>query len=126
MNIDQMARTITVSKLQMRNLTTGKLHTDIGEVYQLLEKLTEASGIMTHQIPNALRALEPWLRQRVTGENYWNDEYEPDHEGDITIALMTEQEKKEYWERYSALPHPFSQLGATRKDVADVEAPNVG
>ena len=51
---------------RLRNLTTGRLHTHITDVYQDIEFFTGEKGIMTHMIPNAHRALEPYLREAVT------------------------------------------------------------
>lgn len=42
---------------RLRNLTTGRLHTEIGFVYEDIEHLTGVKGIMTHMMPRAMRAL---------------------------------------------------------------------
>jgi len=42
------------------NITTGKLLTDIGDVYQILNFMTGES-LMTHQLPRASRACRPAL-----------------------------------------------------------------
>lgn len=93
---------------RLRNLTTRKLHTEMQHVYQDIECLTGTDGIMTHQIPNAMRALDPWLRERVTDERFWDGEYDPDHQGEIEIAPMTSDETAAFFQRYGELPHPFA------------------
>jgi len=40
---------------ELRNITTGILHTEIGDVYLFFEKYLGCEGIMTHQIPSACR-----------------------------------------------------------------------
>lgn len=93
---------------RLRNLTTGRLHTEMGHIYQDLEYITGMEGIMTHMIPNVMRAVDPWLREKVTESEYWNDEYEPHHVGDYPLEPMSETEKTGMLERYSALPNPLA------------------
>ena len=92
---------------RLRNLTTGKLHTDIGHVYQDIEYLTGESGIMTHMLPNAWRALDPYLRTVVPDTRLWDGQHDPSHTGDIDVPPMDEVAKEAFWARYDALPHPF-------------------
>lgn len=33
-------------------------------------------GLMTHMLPRAARAVEPWLRKHVTDARFWEDEYD--------------------------------------------------
>lgn len=97
-----------MDKQRLRNLTTGFLHTDVGYIYQDLEFITGMGGIMTHMLPNILRAVEPWLRVKVTDQEYWDDEYKPELTGNYDLQPMDEQERELMLERYSALPHPFA------------------
>ena len=41
---------------RLRNLTTGRLHTEIGHVYEDLGRIAGDDGIMTHMIPRVMRA----------------------------------------------------------------------
>ena len=93
---------------RVRNLTTGRLHTDIGCVYQDIEYLVGAEGIFTHMLPNASRALEPFLRKRITDPRFWEDKYDTTHAGEIEVAPLTEEEQKEFWQSYGALPSPLA------------------
>lgn len=61
--------------LRLRNLTTGILHTEIGHVYEDIENLTGTKGIMTHQIPNAIRAMLPWLKVKLKDEQFWDSKF---------------------------------------------------
>lgn len=97
---------------RLRNLTTGRLHTEMGHVYQDIEWFIGEKGIMTHQLPNAMRALEPYLRQRVPEPKFWEDVYDTTHTGGYEVAPLDEQERAEFWEAYRDLPSPFERLGA--------------
>lgn len=94
---------------RLRNLTTGKLHTVMGDIYQDIEWLTGSEGIMTHQLPNAAEALRPYLEKHLDGQ-FFDGKYDPSHIGEVEIPQMNEAEKKEFWERYDVLPSPFSKM----------------
>ena len=95
---------------RLRNITTGRLHTEIGHVYEDLEYLTGQLGIMTHNLPNAIQAILPILKKRaVISSQFWDEEYSPKHNGEIEIAPLSLDEITEFWENYNALPHPFSK-----------------
>jgi hypothetical protein len=92
---------------RLRNLTTGRLHTETGHIYQDLEYLTGEKGIMTHMIPNAMRSLEPWLRGKVTDPRFWDGEYDTTHQGEFDIEPMTAEERKQFFDRYYKMPSPL-------------------
>lgn len=96
---------------RVRNLTTKRLHTEVGHVYQDIEALTRAPGIMTHQIPNALRALEPFLKEKVQDPRFWDGEYDPTHDGEVTLEPMTDSERNDFFDRVQALPSPLLRIG---------------
>lgn len=96
---------------RLRNITTGRLHTEMGDIYEDVELLTGEEGVMTHQLPNAIRAMEPWLKKKVADLRFWDGKYDPSHEGETPIEPMNSEEKAEFFKRYGELPHPFSQLG---------------
>jgi len=85
---------------RLRNLTTGRLHTDIGFVYQDLELLTGAKGLMTHMLPRVLQAIEPWLRETIKEERFWDGEYDTTHVGEYDLQLPTEVQRKEFLARF--------------------------
>ena len=97
---------------RLRNLTTGRLHTKMEHIYADIEHLTGAEGVMTHQLPNACRALEPYLREKAPDERLWRDEYDTTHTGEIDVPPMDESERKAFWERYKALPSLLASIGA--------------
>lgn len=99
---------------RLRNLTTGRLHTEIGHVYQDIEAITGAQGIFTHQIPNAMRAMEPHLREAVTEPRFWDDAYDVTHVGEIEAPIMNTEQRAAFWQRYAALPSILDQLGSER------------
>ena len=75
-----------------RNLTTHRLHTEMGHVYEDLEYITGVNGIMTHQIPSILRGIEPWLREQITDARFWDGKHDPSHVGEIELRAMTGEE----------------------------------
>lgn len=101
---------------RLRNLTTGRLHTEIGHVYQDIEFLTGERGVMTHMLPRACRAMEPYLREQVPDEQFWRDEYDTNHTGDIDLRPMNEAERADFWVRYGEMPNPLAG-----KDVIAIE-----
>lgn len=42
----------------------------------MLEIITGERGLMTHMLPRAARAVEPWLREHVTDPRFWDGEYD--------------------------------------------------
>lgn len=92
---------------RLRNLTTGRLHTEIGHIYQDMETLTGMGGVMTHMIPRILRAMDPWLRKVVTDTRFWDGECDTTHVGEIDIPAMNEDEQKECVRLYMEQPNPL-------------------
>jgi hypothetical protein len=92
---------------RLRNLTTGRLHTQIECVYADLEQITGQPGLMTHMLPRASRAIEPWLRQHVVDQRFWEDKHDPTHVGEYTLPEPTADDRKAMMERYFAQPNPL-------------------
>ena len=99
-----------MDKQRLRNLTTCRLHTEMSFIYEDLEYITGMSGLMTHMLPNVMRAVEPWLKEQVTDEEYWDGEYNPNLKGEYPLEPMNEEERAEMLKRYKELPHPFAQM----------------
>ena len=93
---------------RLRNLTTSRLHTEIEHVYEDLEYITGMNGLMTHMLPNVMKAVEPWLQKKVTEPKYWNGEFETQHSGEYTLEPMNNDERALMLKRYNELPHPFA------------------
>ena len=89
---------------RLRNLTTGRLHTDMGHVYEDLETITGERGLMTHMLPMVMRAVEPWLRENVTDVRFWDDEYDTTHTGEYTLPEPTADDRDAMFMRYKAQP----------------------
>lgn len=92
---------------RLRNLTTGRLHTAIDHVYQDIEFFTGSPGIFTHMIPNAHRAMEPFMREQFTDPRLWDGAYDVSHIGEVDAKPMSAEQQKAFWERYQALPNPL-------------------
>jgi hypothetical protein len=92
---------------RLRNLTTGRLHTDISDVYQDLGYIIGDHGIMTHMLPRLLDAVEPWLRQQITNARFWDGTHDPTHVGDFPLRSMTREESAAAAVRYGAMANPL-------------------
>ena len=93
---------------RLRNLTTGRLHTDIGCVYEDLEMLTGAKGLMTHMLPRAMKAVEPWLREHVTDPRFWDGEFDTTHTGEYDLPMPTKEDQKVFFERFAEMTNPLA------------------
>ena len=93
---------------RLRNLTTGRLHTSMDHIYEDLGIITGESGLMTHMLPSASRAVEPWLREHVTDERFWNGEFDQTHTGDFPLPESTADDRVAMFERYKAQPNPLA------------------
>ena len=91
---------------RLRNLTTKKLHTEIGHVYEDLGSLTGGEGLMT-LLPRVAEAVTPWLRENVKDARFWDGEYDPTHVGEFDLPVPTEADKKVFVERVMAMPDPL-------------------
>ena len=93
---------------RLRNLTTGRLHTEMGHIYEDLGDIMGERGMMTHMIPRAMRAVEPWLRENVTDARFWNGEFDQTHTGEVELPEPTGDERVAMFERYKAQPNPLT------------------
>lgn len=100
---------------RLRNLTTGRLHTEIGHIYEDLETITGERGLMTHMLPRAAQAVEPWLREHVTNVRFWDGEYDTTHTGEYPLPEPTADDRRAMFDRYKAQPNPLES-----KDVIAV------
>jgi hypothetical protein len=101
----------TMNIQRLRNLTTGRLHTKIDHVYEDLGIITGETGLMTHMLPRAMNAVEPWLRNHVTDARFWDDKYDTTHTGEFELPTPTDAEREAMFDRYAAQPNPL--LGKT-------------
>jgi len=92
---------------RLRNLTTSRLHTEMGHIYEDLGTISGESGLMTNMLPRMMRSVEPWLREHVTDQRFWDGEYDPTHTGEIELPESTAEDRKAFFERYMEQPNPF-------------------
>ncbi len=93
---------------RLRNLTTGRLHTEIGHVYEDLGIITGEAGLMTHMLPRAMRACEPWLRENITEPRFWDGEYDTTHAGEFELPTPSNDARTAMFERYAEQPNPLA------------------
>lgn len=96
---------------RLRNLTTGRLHTKMEDIYKDIEFLVGTEGLFTHQLRSACDAMMPWLKEKIKEERFWDDQYDTTHIGEYDISPMNEKEKKEFWQAYGSLPSSLEGLG---------------
>ena len=92
---------------RLRNLTTGRLHTEMGDIYKDLEFLTGMEGLFTHMLPRALTAVTPWLKEEVTDPRFWDGEFDQSHIGEIEIPTPTDEDRKKMLAIYMDQPNPL-------------------
>lgn len=97
---------------RLRNLTTGRLHTKMEDIYEDVEFLTGEKGVMTHMLPNAYKALLPYLREVAPDARLWDDAFDTTHTGNVEVPPMNADQRVEFWSRYSALPSHLARFGA--------------
>lgn len=81
----------------LRNLTTGRLHTEVADIYEAIEFFISEPGIMTHQIPSAMTALRPFLQEQFTDPRLWDDQYDPSHVGEVEAVALNEEQLEKFW-----------------------------
>jgi len=89
---------------RLRNLTTARLHTKMDDIYEDMEYIIGESGIMTHQLPNALDSMLWWLKEHVTDPKFWDDQYDTGHTGDYPLKPMSAEDKQTFWRNFASLP----------------------
>jgi hypothetical protein len=93
---------------RLRNLTTGRLHTKMEDIHEDVDMLSGEAGVMDHMLPNACRALEPFLREVAPDARLWDGTYDVNHTGQIAVPQMNVEQRAEFWKRFAALPSPFA------------------
>jgi hypothetical protein len=102
---------------RLRNLTTGRLHTEMSHIYEDLWWITGEQGLMTHMLPRVMDAVEPWLKESVTDPRFWDGEYDTSHTGEYELPEPTKDERSAMFQRFKAMPNPLEG-----KDVFVVQA----
>jgi hypothetical protein len=92
---------------RLRNLTTSRLHTEVGHIYEDLETIIGEKGLMTHMLPRVMDAVEPWLREHVTEQRFWDGEWDKTHAGEYELPEPTEADRAAMFERFKAMPNPL-------------------
>lgn len=87
---------------RIRNLTTGKLHTSMANVQEDIDWIA-GYGTFTHQIPDALKLISPWLMDNLRDPRLFNGKYDPHHLGTLQISCMSDTEKEEFSERMGTI-----------------------
>jgi hypothetical protein len=90
---------------RLRNLTTGRLHTDTRDIVKDIEHLTGTKGLRTDQLPEARRAMLPWLEKVITDPRFWDGQFDTTHVGEYEIVPMTKAESAACMHRFLTPPN---------------------
>lgn len=85
---------------RVRNLTTGRLHTNMNDIYEDIEYLTDEKGVMTHMLPYAVKALQVYLKNKIKDPRFWDGKYDTSHVGDIELLPMSKDEKSKFFDSF--------------------------
>ena len=97
---------------RLRNITAGRLHTEIAHVYEDLEWITGEKGLMTHMLPAALYAVRPWLEDHVTEKRFWDGECDTTHAGEYDLPEPTKEDRVAMLKRFKAYIEPAADAVA--------------
>lgn len=100
-------KTLIIDCQRLRNLTTGRLHTEMSHIYQDLEMFSGWDSLFTHQLPRVMKALRPWLKEVVEDERFWDGQYDVSHTGTAVVRMPTSEERAVFAVRYGQLPNPL-------------------
>lgn len=92
---------------RLRNLTTGVLHTEMDHIYEDLENITGQAGLMTHMLLRVVKAVEPWLRDHVNDERFWDGKFDASHTGEFELPEPSKEDRDAMFERYKEQPNPL-------------------
>jgi cytochrome c peroxidase len=86
---------------RLRNLTTGWIHTRFEHVYEDIVIIVGERNALLHQLSNVVRAIQPYLREKITDARFWDGKNDPTHAGDIDVPTMNSVEQEAMWKRYA-------------------------
>jgi len=85
-----------ISNQRLRNLTTGRMHTNANDIKKDLEFFTEEEGIADISMGGANAALLKFLKVRLPDKRFWEDKYDATHDGSTLVSTLTFKEKEEW------------------------------
>jgi len=112
------------AKGKLRNITTGILHTNIGDVYLFLEEYLDVKGVMTHQLPSACRALNPILKKKLSKDWFTKEWQKNGLNEPIELPNLTKQEKILFWKKYEILSSKMWDKIKDKTIVVNIEESN--
>lgn len=87
---------------KLRNITSGILHTSVGDVYSFFEEYLGEKGIMTHHLPVAGKAILPILKRNLD-DSWFTDEWVKEAlDESVDIPDLTDDERTEFWRGFES------------------------
>ena len=87
---------------KLRNLTTGKLHTKMEDIYTVLEKISGEKGLTTTALGPVNKALKPYLQKVIKDKRFWDDKFDTSHTGSIDVPTLSGNDLKEFQDKVPA------------------------
>ena len=84
-----------IDSQRLRNLTTGRLHTEMTHIYDDIGWLFDMS-FFTHQLPSAYKVILPWLKENVKDPRYFDGKYDVTHVGSYDLPEPTEEDRRNF------------------------------
>ena len=82
------------------------------DIYEDLETISGIEGLFTHMLPNAAKAITPWLNEHVKDPRFWDDKYDITHTGDYPLPVTTEDDKIVIQIAFGEMPSLLNHLGS--------------
>ena len=83
----------TMDIQRLRNLTTGKMHTNINNIKDDITFFVGRGVDSTFLLSRVNDRLIPHLREKLKDEKFWNGKYDPEHTGTIEVSPLTSDEQ---------------------------------
>lgn len=101
-----------ISIQRLRNITTGRLHTEVEHIYEDLGIITGQQGLMTHMLPRVMEAVRPWLKRATKSMDgrLWDGRFDDRHVGIVELPDPTVSDRASMFAIYKSLPNPLLRL----------------
>jgi hypothetical protein len=91
----------------------------MSDIYRDIECITGEPCVMPHILPDAIKALLPYLRTKAPESRFWIGGHDPSHVGEIDIPPMNSRERSEFWARFGGQDDAVDDRKTTELDAAE-------
>lgn len=79
----------------------------MGDIPEDLSQILGMPGLFSHLIPDAYKAVLPWLKEHVTDPRMWEEKWDPNHTGETELPTPTPDERASMMARFYSQPDPL-------------------